>query len=116
MTSEPQELRDEIEQTRADLGETVEALAAKTDVKARAKDAVDQAKADVTAKVAKVKDTADQVRTDVADGARVAGERTGQAVEVVREQVRRRPVPLLALAAGVTAAGVVGYLLWRRRR
>jgi len=113
MTSEPQELRDEIEQTRADLGETVEALAAKADVKARAKDAVDQVKADVTAKV---KNTADQVRADVTDAARAAGERTGQAVDVVREQVRRRPVPLLALVAGVTAAGVVGYLLWRRRR
>jgi len=33
-------LRAEIERTRADLGNTVAALAAKTDVKARAKDAV----------------------------------------------------------------------------
>ncbi|MFC7533257.1 DUF3618 domain-containing protein [Actinoplanes sp. GCM10030250] len=35
--SDPRQLRDEIEQTRADLGTTVEALAAKTDVKTRAK-------------------------------------------------------------------------------
>ena len=39
-----QALRDEIKQTRADLGETVQALAAKADVKARAKDQVEQTK------------------------------------------------------------------------
>ncbi len=40
-------LRAEIERTRADLGNTVAALAAKTDVKARAKDAVADAAEDV---------------------------------------------------------------------
>jgi hypothetical protein len=34
---DPDVLREQIEQTRAELGETVEALAAKTDVKAQAK-------------------------------------------------------------------------------
>ncbi len=42
--TEPEALRREIEQTRAELGETVEALAAKADVKARAQEAVDDAK------------------------------------------------------------------------
>jgi hypothetical protein len=37
-----EELRAEIKRTRADLGETVQALAAKADVKARAKDQVVQ--------------------------------------------------------------------------
>jgi transposase-like protein len=37
------EIRAEIEQTRQELGETVEALAAKTDVKAHAKAKVDEA-------------------------------------------------------------------------
>jgi hypothetical protein len=37
-------LRAEIEQIRANLGETVAALAAKTDVKARAKDAISEAR------------------------------------------------------------------------
>src|SRR5439155_468684 len=40
--TEPEQLRREIEQTRAELGETVEALAAKAVVKARAQDAVDE--------------------------------------------------------------------------
>ena len=39
-----EELRAEIKQTRADLGETVQALAAKADVKARALDQVEQAR------------------------------------------------------------------------
>jgi hypothetical protein len=38
------ELRAEIQQTRAELGETVQALAAKADVKARALDQVEVAK------------------------------------------------------------------------
>ncbi len=39
----PAEIRADIEQTREELGETVEALAAKTDVKARAQDKVHEA-------------------------------------------------------------------------
>jgi hypothetical protein len=42
--TEPEDLRREIEQTRAELGETVEALAAKADVKARVHDAADDAR------------------------------------------------------------------------
>lgn len=37
--SDPQALREQIEQTRADLGDTVEALAAKTNLAARASNA-----------------------------------------------------------------------------
>jgi hypothetical protein len=39
-----EELRAEIKQTRAELGETVQALAAKADVKARAKEQVEVAR------------------------------------------------------------------------
>jgi ElaB/YqjD/DUF883 family membrane-anchored ribosome-binding protein len=41
----PAEIRAEIDQTREDLGDTVEALAEKTDVKAQAKAKVDQGQA-----------------------------------------------------------------------
>jgi hypothetical protein len=41
----PQQIRSDIEATREEVGDTVEALAAKTDVKARAKDRVDELKA-----------------------------------------------------------------------
>ena len=40
----PDEIRQEIERTREELGETVEALAAKTDIKAQAKAKVDETK------------------------------------------------------------------------
>ena len=41
--TEPDELRRDIEQTRTELGQTVEALAAKADVKARAQEAAHEA-------------------------------------------------------------------------
>lgn len=44
------QLEAEIEQTRADLGQTVEALAAKTDVKARAQEKISTTKAEVKAR------------------------------------------------------------------
>jgi hypothetical protein len=40
----PEQLRAEIEETREDLGDTVEALAAKTDVKARARERAEEVK------------------------------------------------------------------------
>jgi chromosome segregation ATPase len=40
----PEEIREEIEQTREELGETVEALAAKTDVKAQARSRIEELK------------------------------------------------------------------------
>jgi Protein of unknown function (DUF3618) len=46
----PDEIRAEIDETRGELGDTVEALAAKTDVKARAEDRVNEAKAEVKAR------------------------------------------------------------------
>ena len=55
--TEPEELRREIEQTRTELGETVEALAARADVKARAQEAVEEAKAEVRERVHSAVDT-----------------------------------------------------------
>jgi hypothetical protein len=44
----PEEIRRDIEETRGDLGDTVEALAAKADVKAQAKDKAEELKQKVT--------------------------------------------------------------------
>ena len=106
-------LRAEIKQTRAELGETVQALAAKADVKARAKESVEQTKANVKAKVAEATGRATEavkgaVRTasaSASDGADGAGVR----IHVAGEQVRRNPIPLVAVLAGVAA--VVGVIL-----
>jgi hypothetical protein len=53
----PEEIRRDIEQTRAELGDTVEALAHKTDVKALARERVDsiKQKARITTEKAKAK-------------------------------------------------------------
>jgi hypothetical protein len=84
-----QALREEITQTRSDLGATIEALAAKTDVKARAK-----------------------------EKAAYAGDQAKESLRAARAsfaaQVRRRP---LTIAAGATLGALVGlgvYLLVRR--
>lgn len=45
----PEQIRAEIDKTRAELGDTVEALAEKTDVKARAKAKAEEVKARVQA-------------------------------------------------------------------
>jgi transposase-like protein len=54
----PEQVQAEIVQTRAELGDTVAALAEKTDVKGQAKQAVDEAKATVSGKVTEIRDTA----------------------------------------------------------
>ncbi|MEU7908233.1 DUF3618 domain-containing protein [Actinoplanes sp. NPDC049118] len=72
-------LREDIRQTRADLGETVQALAAKADVKARAKEQVEQTK--------------QRARAQVHDAS---------------EKVRRNPVPFAAaLVAGAALVGII---------
>ena len=48
MGEDPDRIRREIEQTRAEMGETVDALGYKTDVKARAKDSIQDKKESVT--------------------------------------------------------------------
>jgi hypothetical protein len=84
------DLRSDIAETRADLGETVEALAAKTDVKERAKETV----------------------RETAAAARESGQ---QAVDRVEDSVRRRPTSWALVVAGVIAAVTVITVLRRRR-
>ena len=86
-----EELRAEIKRTRADLGETVQALAAKADVKARALDQVE-----------------------------VAKQRAREQVEATRlrarEAVRTSPVPITLAVAGVVAfVGIILVVRGRRR-
>ena len=89
---DPEELTAAIEQTREELGRTVEQLVAKTDVKARA-----QAKAsDLTQRA---KDATSQVR-------RQAAAQAGSA------RTYRKP---LIIAVGMLIAGAVALRIWNRR-
>jgi hypothetical protein len=129
-------LRAEIKQTRADLGETVEALAAKVDVPARAKEQLEQTKQKVKAQAAgateKVRGAAltasEKVRQKAAQAGASARDTAAQASGKVREsgamdraheatyEVRRNPIPMAAVVAGVVAlVGVILIIRGRRR-
>jgi chromosome segregation ATPase len=88
---DPAELRDDIERTRQDLGDTVAALAEKTDVKTRAKE-----------KVAEVRHNVTEKRTELMDRARESSpEGANSAAVQVRAKAQENPVPTAALAAFV---------------
>jgi ElaB/YqjD/DUF883 family membrane-anchored ribosome-binding protein len=93
-------LRADIAQTRAQLGETVQALAAKADVKARLQETADEAKA-------RVREGLHNAAAEAPEKAQVLAARTGRAV-------RRNPVPLVVVAGA--AVLVVLFIRWRRRR
>jgi hypothetical protein len=87
----PAELRAEIERTRQDLGDTVAALAEKTDVKARARE-----------KVAEVKTTVNDKKSELMGRARESSpEGANSAAVQVRTKAQQNPVPTAALAAFV---------------
>jgi hypothetical protein len=84
--TDPDQLRGEIAEARVELGETVEALAAKADVEGRAKDKAYEQKARARAKL-----------------------------DEVTEQAKQKPVPVAAVT-GVVVALLLLVLLRRRRR
>ena len=57
MGQDPSAIREEIEQTRMHMGDTVEALGYKTDVKSRAKDSVQEKIGGVRGRISGVRDT-----------------------------------------------------------
>jgi hypothetical protein len=101
--TDPAELRAEIERTRRDLGDTVAALAEKTDVKTRAKGKVSEARHSVGVK-----------RTELIARAREASPDSARsAAGTARERARQNPVPTAALAAFVGGLAI-GRLAKRR--
>lgn len=94
-----QELEQEIERTREHLGDTIDELAGKADMKARAR-----------ARAAEIKARAQDRAADVSG--RVRQSKVGQS-KVAQSQALRRRWPVVA-AAGVLIAGSV--LIRRRRR
>lgn len=100
MGQDPREIRQDIEQTRAEMGDTVEALGYKADVPGRARDRVQTMKDKVTGKAHGVGDTVSGATPDseqVKQGAR-------QAVGMAQENP-------LGLAIGAAAVGFVAGLM-----
>jgi ElaB/YqjD/DUF883 family membrane-anchored ribosome-binding protein len=105
--SDVETLRREIAQTRAELGETVQALAAKADVKARLQETADDAKARVREGLQNAAVEAKSAAAAAPERAQALAVRTGRAV-------RSNPVPFV-VAAGAVAL-VVLFVRWRRSR
>ena len=94
----PEEIRADIEHTRAEVGDTVEALAAKTDVKAQAKAKVEEIKGNVRQRGEVLKSRA---QTTTPDSAQQGGQQ-------VVTKVRENPAPF-----AIGGAIVLGFLLGR---
>ena len=100
---DPEELRKEIEETRAELGDTVEALSHKADVKARASEKIDERKQAVSAK-------ADELKQKVSQA---TPEDVKSAASGAATSARERPeVP--AIAGALLFGLLLGWLLGRR--
>ena len=100
MGEDPSEIREEIEQTRGDMGETVEALGHKTDVKTRVKEGV--------------ADKRDQVKERITGAGSSVGDATPDADQV--KQGAKRAVGVaqenpIGLALGSVAVGFVAGML-----
>jgi ElaB/YqjD/DUF883 family membrane-anchored ribosome-binding protein len=100
----PEAIKQEIEETRGRMGDTVEALAYKTDVKARARDAVADRVDAIRGQVGRVGDSVQQVGAQVRDQLPTADD-ARQGVEQLRSLASRNP---LGIAIGAVA---VGFLL-----
>jgi hypothetical protein len=107
LAAQADQLRQEIARTRDQLGETVAALAARADVKARLQESAQAARERMQERV-----------QGALGGAAARAEQTrDRVVAAVPEPVRRGPagIGLAALAAGVVAAVVVLVVARRRR-
>jgi len=101
-------LRNQITRTRADLGETLSELAARADVKARARQAMSQAR-DRTRDVLR-----NQARTAVARTSSLARTGVSSARSLV-DRVGRTPAAVVAGGAAGALVGLGIYALLRRR-
>ena len=95
----PDEIRADIEETREDLGDTVEALAAKTDVKGQAK-----------AKVESVKEKFSGAKDGAAER---APDSASAGFAQAKDTATNNPVPTAAIAAFVGGL-LVGIVIARR--
>lgn len=102
-----EQLRAEIAQTRAELGETVQALAARADVKARLQESADEAKA-------RVRVGLHTAAVEAKTAAAQAPQRARRVAARARDAVRRDPRPA-ALAAGLVVLLVL-FARWKKSR
>jgi uncharacterized protein DUF3618 len=98
----PQEIHEDIEQTREELGDTAAALAGKADVKAQAKAKIDSAKESAQHKKAQLFGKAKEATPDS----------IGSGAESVASTAQKDPLPFAVIAAFVVGVAV-GRILRR---
>jgi hypothetical protein len=99
-TRSPAQIRADVEQTREQLGDTIEALAAKTDIKAQAK-----------SRIAAAKDTAQTKRDDYTAKARQAAPDSATAgASQLAATVKGKPLPFAVAAAFMIGLAIVWLL------
>jgi vacuolar-type H+-ATPase subunit H len=101
MGQEPSQIREEIEETRAEMGDTVDALAYKTDVKTRVKESISDKRERL---IEQVQGTSHKVGGATPDGRQVK-EGARQAVGVAQEN------PLGLALGGIAAGFLAGMML-----
>jgi chromosome segregation ATPase len=110
-----QELQANIEQTRQDLGETVDALTAKMDVKSRTRARLNDTKQRATVKL---NDTKGQASVKLQDAKVKTSQLTATAKQNATDETGKPKPAVLAGAGGVVAAllAVVSVAIWKKRR
>jgi len=101
-TREPAEIREDIDQTREELGDTVAAMAEKTDVKQRTQAKAEELKAQAGAKAKELSEKAKEAAPESAE----------EGVQQAQRLAQENPVPL-AIGAAFLVGMVFGRLLSR---
>jgi len=109
------QVREEIEETRQDLGDTVASLAERADVKGQAKDKAAQAKSRVQDKVGAARQTASAKGGELTGKAKQASpDSASEGAQRAAGMAKENPVIVAAGAAFVTGT-LFGRLLGRRK-
>ena len=107
MGEDPDRIRREIEQTRAEMGDTVDALSYKTDVKARARDSIQDKKESVMG-------VAHSAKERLVGAGQTVGDKTPDSEQVKHQARRAKSVAQenpLGLAVGAVAVGFLAGML-----
>jgi gas vesicle protein len=111
MGEDPDVIRRDIEETRERMGETVDALGYKTDVKARAKDSVTDKVETVKEKIVGARDSATDKIVGARDSAAGATPSAGDVQQTAKKAVGVAQENPLGLAIGAVAVGFLAGML-----
>jgi ElaB/YqjD/DUF883 family membrane-anchored ribosome-binding protein len=104
-----EQLQREIEETRAELGDTVDALAQKADVKARVSEKVEQRKAALRERQEDIKGKVNEARERVSH---TTPDEAKHAASQFARTAEERPLPAIAVALGLGL--LIGRAIGRR--